>query len=244
VIHKPKKNRTPIQFVLKKTANGSEASTVILHAADGSSKARNAQSILNALQAITQVADPELAKNLLESAASAIEPLMREDQVALNVIAQAIHDGSPQDAAETRLITQAQAVWQHGMKALQCAGNATTMDHATQCANLAVKLLRLHNETVEALDRHRNKGEQRVQVTYLNADKAIVNNFQGGGGGQPNFKGENTCSDCVAPGAEVKARGQTNNAIGHANNPPWPMAGAGYTEGNVPVQKPRMAYSG
>jgi hypothetical protein len=61
-------------------------------------------------------------------------------------------------------------------------------------ANIAIKLLRCHNETIEALSRYRRGGEQRVVVQHI-ADKiAVVNNFgdTGGGGSQEN-KGASPC---------------------------------------------------
>ena len=44
----------------------------------------------------------------------------------------------------------------------------------------AIKLLRLHNETTEALARYRRKGEQKVVVQHVNVNdggKAIVGNM-------------------------------------------------------------------
>lgn len=51
----------------------------------------------------------------------------------------------------------------------------------------AMKLFQLHNETVEALNKHRRGGEQRVVVQHLNVNeggKAIVGVLNGGGGQQ------------------------------------------------------------
>ena len=62
-------------------------------------------------------------------------------------------------------------------------------------ANMAIKLLRRHNETIEALSRYRRGGEQRVVVQHI-ADKiAVVNNFGGTGGGvSTKNEGESPCS--------------------------------------------------
>lgn len=52
--------------------------------------------------------------------------------------------------------------------------------------NYAIKLLRLHNETIETLSRYRRKGEQKVIVQHVNVNdggKAIVGGNLGIGGG-------------------------------------------------------------
>lgn len=52
--------------------------------------------------------------------------------------------------------------------------------------NRAVKLGRLFNEKLEALQRYLRKGEQRVLVQHVNVEQggqAIVGNVQTGGGG-------------------------------------------------------------
>ncbi len=56
--------------------------------------------------------------------------------------------------------------------------------------NRATKLMRLHNETVEALSKYRRKGEQKVTVIHknqqvnVNGGQAIVNEFNPGSGDQ------------------------------------------------------------
>ena len=58
----------------------------------------------------------------------------------------------------------------------------------TQCEfyiKNAIKLLRLHIETIEALNKYKRKGEQRVVVQHVNIEgQGIVNNgsmIAGGG---------------------------------------------------------------
>jgi hypothetical protein len=51
--------------------------------------------------------------------------------------------------------------------------------------NRATKLMRLHNETLEALNRHRRKGEQKVVVQHVNVNnggQAVVAGEIAGGG--------------------------------------------------------------
>jgi hypothetical protein len=52
--------------------------------------------------------------------------------------------------------------------------------------NRSTKLMRLYNETLDALNKHRRKGEQKVIVQHVNVNnggQAIVGNIQTGGGG-------------------------------------------------------------
>lgn len=57
--------------------------------------------------------------------------------------------------------------------------------------NIAIKYMRLHNETIEALGRYRRGGEQRVTVVHVAEKMAVVNNY--GGGGMPQNQGDKPC---------------------------------------------------
>ena len=70
---------------------------------------------------------------------------------------------------------QSQALFSQGMKNLANANSESFSDFYVKDA---VKLLRLHNETIEALNRHRRGGEQRVIVQHVNVEgggQAVVN---------------------------------------------------------------------
>lgn len=54
------------------------------------------------------------------------------------------------------------------------AKNCTMIPQAEFHTKTAIKLLRLHNETIEALCRYRRKGEQRVVVQHVN----VVGNME------------------------------------------------------------------
>ena len=108
---------------------------------------------------------------------------MCNEKDSFNVVLQSVHDMQPKDAIEARLAVQASALFSHGLANLRRAETADMMCHADHYANKAIKLLRLHNETIEALNRYRRGGEQKVTVTHaVITEKAIVNNFNGGGG--------------------------------------------------------------
>ena len=81
------------------------------------------------------------------------------------------------------------------MKYLHRAENTDMIPQTEFCLKNAVKLLRLHNETVEALSKYRRGGEQRVLVQHVNVEggaQAIVNNGSMTGGGVKHKNGEVT----------------------------------------------------
>ena len=105
----------------------------------------------------------------------------------MNVIIQSLHDFKPQDAIEARLVAQATVAFHYAMNNIAKCGSADITSHSESMGNLAIKLMRVHNETIEALNRYRRGGEQKVIVQHVTADKAVVNQFNGnqfvGGGG-------------------------------------------------------------
>jgi hypothetical protein len=109
------------------------------------------------------------------------------------------------------------------------------LNHSDHYANKAVKFLGLHNETIEALNRYRRGGEQKVTVTHaVITEKAIVNNFNGVGGGSTKNEGGSPCPKPAEPKQEPRV-------INHADNPQWPMDGADSMEEKVPARGRRKA---
>ncbi len=97
--------------------------------------------------------------------ASAIEPVVKKNE-QLNIVAQTLHDFGPRNAIEARLALQAGALFTHGMINLRRSAMADILCHSEHYVNKAIKLLRLHNETVEALNRYRRGGEQKIVVQH------------------------------------------------------------------------------
>jgi len=166
---------------------------------------------------ITQIIgtkDTEIAQHILGAAFFAIHPVLvkrtGDDNVAecFNLILQSMHDFQPKDATEARLVAQAIALFQHGMDGLAKAGNSTQLSHRDSYLNTSIKLFRVHNETIEAIDRHRRGGEQRVivqhqQVNITGQAQAVVGNFHSeGGGGAVKNRGETPCQQCAEPKPE------------------------------------------
>jgi hypothetical protein len=172
------------------------------------------ESDVNYTRQILGTKDTEIANNIINTAFSAIYPILGKENGAdntdkcMNIIFQSMHDFQPKDAIEARLIAQEIALYQHGMNNLAIAANTNQTQSKEAYVNLAVKLLRVHLETIEAIDRHRRGGEQRVivqhqQVNITGQAQAVVGNFHSEGGGAAiKNRGETPCQQCAEPKPE------------------------------------------
>lgn len=96
------------------------------------------------------------------------------------MIYQSLSECEPKDAIESKLCAQSAALYAQGMHYLSRAENTNILHQIDFFMKNAIKLLRLHNETVETLARYRRKGEQKVIVQHVNVNdggKAIVGNM-------------------------------------------------------------------
>ena len=84
-----------------------------------------------------------------------------------NIAVQALADAAPQDATEARLCMQETALYTQGMAYLFRAEKCEMLLQADFYMKAAIKLLRLHNETIEARSKYRRGGEQRVVVQHV-----------------------------------------------------------------------------
>lgn len=103
----------------------------------------------------------------------------------LNLMIQSLAEIQPGDLNEARLCLQASALYSQGMSYLKKANNSDMLCHSEFYMKSAIKLLRLHNETLETLNRYRRGGEQKVVVQHVNVSgggQAIVGNVERGGG--------------------------------------------------------------
>lgn len=134
---------------------------------------------------IVGVKDSELARHLILTGLIAVK-VVDPDQEKLNIVLQALNDIKPKDSIEASLIMQAVSLHSQGMDYLLKADKADRFEHMQYFGNLATKLLRLHNETIEALSRYRRGGEQRVVVQHQEvtiSGQAVVGQFHSEGGG-------------------------------------------------------------
>ncbi|HSX13281.1 MAG TPA: hypothetical protein VLE96_02545 [Chlamydiales bacterium] len=99
-------------------------------------------------------------------------------QEKTNALIDHLHSLSPGDPIEARLQGQFLALQSHGMRAFSRAQNAEMFYHVQECFNIGAKLLKLANDTIDALTRNKTKGQQQVFVTHVNdGGKAIVGNL-------------------------------------------------------------------
>lgn len=132
---------------------------------------------------LTGTKDYDLAASVFDKGRNALPE--NNYTLAANMTLQVLADGEPKDVIEARLITQQAALYAQGMRYLSRAEGALDDDVFDKQGwnqifiKNAMKLLRLHNETIEALGKYRRGGEQRVIVQHVNVEggaQAIVNN--------------------------------------------------------------------
>lgn len=95
----------------------------------------------------------------------------------LNLMMQSLAETQPRDLNEARLCLQASTLYSQGMGYLKKANDSAMLCHSEFYMKSAIKLFRLHNETLEALTRYRRGGEQKVIVQHVNVNdggQAIV----------------------------------------------------------------------
>lgn len=140
----------------------------------------------DALKPLTGTTDSEIAEEIFTKGLSALPS--KNIARSANLAVQSLAEFAPQDAIEARLCMQEMALYSQGMAYLCRAENNTMLPQSDFYMKNALKLLRLHNETVEALNRHRRKGEQKVTVQHINIEdggKAVIaGQMATGGGGQ------------------------------------------------------------
>lgn len=144
----------------------------------------------NAIKHLTSTGEQQLACEIINRGVAAMP--IGSSAERMNITLQTLADGEPKDTTEARLLLQAQALYSHGMRYLRKGGDSDMLYHAEYFMKNATKLLRLHNETIEALNRYRRGGEQKVIVQHVqisDGGKAIVGQMIAGGASK------NSCED-------------------------------------------------
>ncbi len=137
------------------------------------------------LQDLTGTKDKELAEEIFLRAVDAM-PRRNKNDHTINSTLQALADNTPKDSTEAKLHMQSTVLYAQGMHQLKRAEISTRVDHSESHIRNAIKLLRLHNETIEALTKYRKGGDQRIVVQHVqvnNGGQAIVGSTLNTGGG-------------------------------------------------------------
>lgn len=84
----------------------------------------------------------------------------------------------PQDGFEGMLISQMTVTFQQALNMMSLAGrNYNSVDISGKLQNQGIKLMKLYNQQLETLDKHRRKGSQKMTVEHVhvhNGGQAIV----------------------------------------------------------------------
>lgn len=135
------------------------------------------------VQKLTATKDLELGLEILKKGTIAIKG--GEVTERINLALQDLADREPKDSTEAKLCLQSTALYSHGMEYLSQAGSNKNLVQSEFYLKNAIKLLRLNNETIEALNKYKRGGTQNVVVQHVQVNdggKAIVGNMIAGGG--------------------------------------------------------------
>jgi hypothetical protein len=141
------------------------------------------EAMISGIKHLTGVDDFELAADVFDRGTTAM-PKTKSEQENINIMLQSLANGQPKDLTQARLCMQATALYAQGMHYLSRAEKSDILPRNEFYMKCACKLLRLHNETIEALSKYSRGGEQRVVVQHVNVNeggKAIVGNVMSGG---------------------------------------------------------------
>lgn len=111
----------------------------------------------------------------------------------INALQGGIVSMDPQDPIEAQLCAKLVVLQSKSMYFMNRATASTLQKQMDSNLNNATKCMRLHNETLEALNRYRRKGEQRVKVVHQyvqvnEGGRAVVAAEARGGGKQKKHK--------------------------------------------------------
>jgi hypothetical protein len=117
-------------------------------------------------------------------------PASEEDTNAALAAVQGI---GPRDETEALLAVQMVATHNAAMEFMRRSMLAQQRDNQNDCGQLAIKLLRTYTTQVEALQRYRGKGQQKMLVEHVHVysgGQAIVGTVTGGAGAQLDTEGQ------------------------------------------------------
>jgi hypothetical protein len=130
---------------------------------------------------LTGTQNNDLAREIIGHGATALHAFGKEIgalvDLRYNLSMQVLAEAQPQDAIEARLVTQVNALYSQGMNYLGGLNDPKDLQVAQFHLNCASKLLRLHNETIEALSKYRRKGESKMIVQHMTLNdnaKAVI----------------------------------------------------------------------
>ena len=88
----------------------------------------------------------------------------------------------PQDPVEARLLSQHFVLHEQGMKYLDLCSHAELLAQSQHFGALSIKMLKLSQESIQALTKYRNKGTQQINIVHMQDNAKAV--MMGGGNEQ------------------------------------------------------------
>ncbi|MEH6474682.1 MAG: hypothetical protein V7727_03285 [Sneathiella sp.] len=115
------------------------------------------------------------------------------NQSKMNAAFAALAGISPNDSIESLLAAQMVVTHNAAMDALATLKQVEYLKQSNSAANIASKFMNLYIRQMEALNKHRGKGQQKMTVEHVHVNEggqAIIGTVEGGGGktkkgGQP-----------------------------------------------------------
>ena len=119
-------------------------------------------------EAFFATVDEKVLLETLRSGASAVPGDSKEKML---IVGKSLIEFKPHDSVEAMLYVQANALFAQGMKYLERAENQELVCPAEHYMRFALKLLRLHNETIEAIAKRRGGFEQKITVQHVQVNE-------------------------------------------------------------------------
>ena len=174
--------KCPVHYVVTKDDNGNEIKGY------KDKIPSTPQEHFKTLNKLTATHDILLHADIVSSAVILQSGGAQQMERSINIVNQVLADYEPKDSLEAKLCLQAHTLYTKGMSYLRRAEQTDLLAHSEFYMKSATKLLRLHNETIEALSKYRRGGTQNVVVQHVQVNdggKAVVGGvFKGGGGKQ------------------------------------------------------------
>jgi hypothetical protein len=171
---------------------------------------------------------------LLFNAATKTQWLAHSDAetraVQHKAVAAALVGIAPRDETEAMLGAQLIGIHAASMECLRRAMiDGQTFAGRPECLNQANKLSRTYATLLDALNRHRGKGQQTVRVEYVTVNaggQAIVGNIEAGGGANAKIRGQSHAKLAHAPEPALWRQDESREAVPVSSDGEWAVPDA------------------
>lgn len=122
--------------------------------------------------------DPETTITFLTKTADALPSGFNQDTFNRSVAL--FQKMKPQDPVEARLLAQHFILHEQGMKFLHLCSTAEILPQSQYFGTLSMKMLKLSQESIQALTKYRNKGTQQINIVHMqdNAKAVMVGGYE------------------------------------------------------------------